>query len=105
MSARSKSQRHPLRRIPMKRILVVAAALIGLLAADPASAATTTVAKNKVTKTTTQTVTKTTVVKREVPPPPPVYNWNGFYVGVNAGGGFGTARTDFGAYPSTTGDY
>ena len=32
------------------------------------------------------------------PPPPapaPVYNWTGWYVGVNAGASFGSAKTDF----------
>src|SRR5205085_12582421 len=29
------------------------------------------------------------------PPPAPVYNWTGWYVGVNAGASFGKAKTDF----------
>jgi outer membrane immunogenic protein len=29
------------------------------------------------------------------PPPPPVYNWTGWYFGVNAGASFGRAKTDF----------
>jgi outer membrane immunogenic protein len=29
------------------------------------------------------------------PPPAPVYNWTGWYVGVNAGASFGSAKTDF----------
>jgi len=28
------------------------------------------------------------------PPPTPVYNWTGWYVGVNAGASFGTYKTD-----------
>jgi outer membrane immunogenic protein len=35
-----------------------------------------------------------------VPPPAPVYNWTGWYVGVNAGASFGRAKTDFNA-PAT----
>jgi outer membrane immunogenic protein len=34
-----------------------------------------------------------------VPPPAPVYNWTGWYVGVNAGASFGTADTDFHGAP------
>jgi outer membrane immunogenic protein len=33
------------------------------------------------------------------PPPAPVYNWTGWYVGVNAGASFGTADTDFHGAP------
>jgi outer membrane immunogenic protein len=36
------------------------------------------------------------------PPPAPVYNWTGWYVGVNAGASFGHATTDFNAAPITT---
>jgi outer membrane immunogenic protein len=35
-----------------------------------------------------------------VPPPTPVYNWTGWYVGVNAGASFGAANTDI--HDSTT---
>src|SRR5436190_4986641 len=31
------------------------------------------------------------------PPPAPVYNWAGWYVGVNAGASFGNVKTDFNA--------
>ena len=34
-----------------------------------------------------------------VPPPAPVYNWTGWYVGVNAGASFGTFKTDFNVAP------
>src|SRR5262249_2143407 len=33
------------------------------------------------------------------PAPAPVYNWTGWYVGVNAGASFGNARTDFNVAP------
>jgi outer membrane immunogenic protein len=35
------------------------------------------------------------------PPPAPVYNWTGWYVGVNVGASFGNAKTDFNAAPVT----
>jgi outer membrane immunogenic protein len=35
----------------------------------------------------------------------PAYNWTGFYVGVNGGGGWGQSRHDFEAVGTTTGDY
>jgi outer membrane immunogenic protein len=35
----------------------------------------------------------------------PAYNWTGFYVGVNGGGGWGHSRHDFEAAGTTTGDY
>jgi len=35
------------------------------------------------------------------PPPAPVYNWTGWYVGVNAGASFGSVKTDFNAADST----
>ena len=35
----------------------------------------------------------------------PAYNWTGFYVGVNGGGGWGQSRHDFEAAGTTTGDY
>jgi outer membrane immunogenic protein len=33
------------------------------------------------------------------PPPAPVYNWTGWYVGVNVGASFGRAKTDFNVAP------
>src|SRR5262249_44343996 len=33
------------------------------------------------------------------PMPAPVYNWTGWYVGVNAGASFGSAKTDFNSEP------
>ena len=36
-----------------------------------------------------------------VPPPAPVYNWTGWYVGLNAGASFGHAQTDFNVAPFT----
>jgi outer membrane immunogenic protein len=38
-----------------------------------------------------------------LPPPAPVYRWTGWYVGVNAGAGFGHANTDFGGSVSAFG--
>jgi outer membrane immunogenic protein len=35
------------------------------------------------------------------PAPAPVYNWTGWYVGVNAGASFGDAKTDFNGAPVT----
>ncbi|HEX7227577.1 MAG TPA: hypothetical protein VF353_07370, partial [Candidatus Binatia bacterium] len=35
----------------------------------------------------------------------PAYNWTGFYVGINGGGGWGQSRHDFEAAGTTTGDY
>lgn len=35
------------------------------------------------------------------PPPAPVYNWTGWYVGVNAGASFGKVKTDFNHGPVT----
>jgi outer membrane immunogenic protein len=40
-------------------------------------------------------------VKAPAPVPAPVYNWTGWYAGVNAGASFGHAKTDFNA-PLTT---
>jgi outer membrane immunogenic protein len=37
-----------------------------------------------------------------VPPPLPIYNWSGFYVGVNGGWGFGNAKFSIPASPTTT---
>jgi outer membrane immunogenic protein len=38
-------------------------------------------------------------VKAPLPAPAPVYNWTGWYVGVNAGASFGRAKTDFNNAP------
>src|SRR5262249_33274720 len=35
----------------------------------------------------------------QAPPSAPVYNWTGFYVGVNAGASFGSVKTDFNGAP------
>jgi len=35
------------------------------------------------------------------PPPAPVYNWTGWYVGLNAGASMGKVKTDFNATPVT----
>jgi outer membrane immunogenic protein len=35
------------------------------------------------------------------PPPPPVWNWTGWYAGVNLGASFGRAKTDFNVAPVT----
>jgi outer membrane immunogenic protein len=35
----------------------------------------------------------------QAPPPAPVYNWTGWYAGVNAGASFGSTRTDFNNAP------
>jgi outer membrane immunogenic protein len=40
-------------------------------------------------------------VKAAPPAPAPAYNWTGWYVGVNAGASFGSAKTDFNAAPPT----
>src|SRR5690349_25134518 len=40
-------------------------------------------------------------VKAPLPAPVPVYNWTGWYVGVNAGASFGKAKTDFNNGPIT----
>jgi outer membrane immunogenic protein len=36
------------------------------------------------------------------PPPVPVYNWTGWYAGVNAGASFGNVKTDFNVAPGTS---
>ena len=38
-------------------------------------------------------------LKAPPPAPVPVYNWTGWYVGVNAGASFGRAKTDFNEGP------
>jgi outer membrane immunogenic protein len=40
-------------------------------------------------------------VKAPPPAPAPVYNWTGWYVGVNAGASFGNVKTDFNVAPYT----
>jgi len=40
-------------------------------------------------------------VKAPPTAPAPVYNWTGWYVGVNAGASFGSVKTDFNAAPVT----
>jgi len=35
----------------------------------------------------------------------PVYNWTGFYIGVNGGGGWGQSRFDYSPIGTTTGNY
>jgi outer membrane immunogenic protein len=40
-------------------------------------------------------------VKAPPPAPAPVYNWTGWYVGVNAGASMGNVKTDFNAAPVT----
>jgi outer membrane immunogenic protein len=39
------------------------------------------------------------------PPVAAVYNWTGFYIGVNGGGGWGRSRFDFSPIGTTTGNY
>jgi outer membrane immunogenic protein len=40
-------------------------------------------------------------VKASPPAPAPVYNWTGWYAGVNAGASFGNVKTEFSAAPIT----
>src|SRR5690242_10839783 len=40
-------------------------------------------------------------VKAPAPMPAPVYNWTGWYAGVNAGASFGNVKTDFNVAPTT----
>jgi outer membrane immunogenic protein len=40
-------------------------------------------------------------VKAPPPAPAPVYNWTGWYAGVNAGASFGNVKTDFSGDPIT----
>ena len=40
-------------------------------------------------------------VKAAAPSPAPVYNWTGWYVGVNAGASMGKVKTDFNVAPVT----
>src|SRR5262249_48467700 len=40
-------------------------------------------------------------VKAPPPAPAPVYNWTGWYVGVNAGASFGRVKTDVNVAPGT----
>jgi outer membrane immunogenic protein len=42
-------------------------------------------------------------VKAPPPAPAPVYNWTGWYAGVNVGGSFGNVKTDFNIAPITVG--
>jgi outer membrane immunogenic protein len=35
----------------------------------------------------------------------PIYNWNGFYLGINGGGGWGRSRFDFSGVGTTSGDF
>jgi outer membrane immunogenic protein len=41
-------------------------------------------------------------VKAPPPVPAPVYNWTGWYAGVNAGASFGNVKTDFNVAPGTS---
>src|SRR5262245_50477679 len=42
-------------------------------------------------------------VKAPPPAPAPVYNWTGWYVGLNAGASFGNVKTDFNVTPFVIG--
>jgi hypothetical protein len=40
----------------------------------------------------------------KAPPPAPADSWSGWYVGANAGAGFGNVKTDFNGAPGTVVD-
>jgi outer membrane immunogenic protein len=55
--------------------------------------------KRLATAITTITLIGTPAFAAPPSPPAPVYNWTGWYAGVNAGAGFGGAKTDFNVSP------
>src|ERR1700692_4607051 len=75
MSKNSQNRQNRLRRIA----LVPAVALLGLVAAAQAYAADLSVAP---------------IYKAPPVVAAPAYNWSGFYLGVNGGGGWGTSNWD-----------